>query len=113
MISTLQVREVALSGEPYSKAVIGVYSTEPAFIGGQPEADSELTGMAPVGMLGIVPTKISAENGAIHPGDLLVTSSTPGHAMRSFDPPPGTVLGKALETLENGTGVILVLVTLQ
>jgi len=33
--------------------------------------------------------------------------------MRSDDPPPGTVLGKALEALDDCTGVILVLVTLQ
>jgi len=61
-----------------------------------------------------VPCKASAENGAIRPGDLLVTSSTPGHAMRAGDDPPqGTVVGKALEGLESGSGVIQVLVTLQ
>lgn len=113
VISSTQVRAVALSAGPYAKAVIGVYSTAPAFVGGQPVADTDMSGMAPVGVLGIVPTKVSAENGAIEPGDLLVTSSTPGHAMRSDDPPPGTVLGKALEPLESGAGVILVLVTLQ
>jgi hypothetical protein len=75
--------------------------------------DGEISGMVPVALLGIVPTKVSAENGPIQRGDLLVTSTTPGHAMRADDPPPGTVLGKALEALESGTGVILVLVTLQ
>ena len=65
--------------------------------------------------LGSAPTscKVSAENGPIHAGDLLVTSSTPGHAMRADNPPRGTVLGKALETHKSGTGLIQVLVTLQ
>ena len=33
--------------------------------------------------------------------------------MRADDPPPGTILGKALETLDQGTGIIQILVTLQ
>ena len=62
----------------------------------------------------MVPVKVSAENGAIHPGDLLVASSTPGHAMKAgSDPSVGTVIGKALGSLENGTGVIQMLVMLQ
>ena len=52
----------------------------------------------------------------IRPGDLLVASSTPGHAMRAEpNPPQGTVIGKALEKLDasRGTGFIKMLVTLQ
>ena len=64
-------------------------------------------------MLGIVPCKVTAENGPIARGDLLVTSSTPAHAMRGDSPPPGTVLGKALEPLESGAGTIQIAVTLQ
>ena len=66
-------------------------------------------------MLGIVPTKVSAENGPIHRGDLLVTSSTPGYAMKGTDPSRliGSVVGKALGSLDSGTGVIEVVVTLQ
>ncbi|MCH8981558.1 hypothetical protein IH922_06010 [candidate division KSB1 bacterium] len=60
-----------------------------------------------------MPCKVSAENGAIRPGDLLVTSSLPGHAMRDDKPGVGTVLGKALGSLNSGTGVIRVLVTMQ
>ena len=62
-----------------------------------------------------MPCKVSAENGAIRTGDLLVTSNTPGHAMKGTDPARmlGAIVGKALEPLEGGTGVILVLVTLQ
>jgi hypothetical protein len=52
---------------------------------------------------------VDARFGAIHPGDLLVSSTTPGHAMLATAAPPGTVIGKALQSLESGTGVIRVL----
>jgi hypothetical protein len=57
--------------------------------------------------------KVDAGYGAIHPGDLLVSSPTPGHAMRSEDPGVGTVIGKALDALPDGTGTIAVIITLQ
>ncbi|MCJ7556581.1 MAG: hypothetical protein MUP90_06665 [Gammaproteobacteria bacterium] len=113
VVSAAQNRSVALSAEPFAKAEIGVYSTAPGFVAGQPVEDADLSDMAPVAVLGIVPTKGSAENGPIQLGDLLVTATTPGHAMRADNPLPGTILGKALEPLESGTGMILVLVTLQ
>lgn len=49
----------------------------------------------------------------IRPGDLLVSSPTPGHAMRSDDPQLGTVIGKALEALGHGTGTIRALVMMR
>jgi hypothetical protein len=66
-------------------------------------------------MVGIVPAKVSAENGPIKRGDLLVTSSTVGYAMKGTDRGKmlGAVVGKALGTLDSGKGVIEVLVTLQ
>jgi hypothetical protein len=66
--------------------------------------------------------KFLARGGAIKIGDLLVTSPTPGYAMRSRPMRvgaqsrlhrPGTLLGKALEALPDGKGEILVLLTLQ
>jgi hypothetical protein len=58
--------------------------------------------------------KVCTENGAIAPGDLLVASSTAGHAMRAgSSPPQGAVIGKALGSLEEGTGVIQMLVMLR
>jgi len=115
VISSTRDQAVGLSSTPYARAVIGVYSSAPGFVGGRPISDGEQVNSVPVAILGIVPCKVSAENGPIRHGDLLVTSSTPGHAMRAEDPPPGTILGKALGMLDaaRGTGVILVLVTLQ
>ncbi len=104
---------VARSSMAYSRAVIGVYSFSPAFVGGQPVPKDQQANGVPVTILGMVQCKVSAENGPIRPGDLLITSATPGHAMRADDPPRGTTLGKALGILDSGTGLILVLVTLQ
>jgi hypothetical protein len=56
--------------------------------------------------------KVDASYGAIQPGDLLVTSPNPGYAMRTDDPRMGTVIGKSLSELSEGTGTIPVLVTL-
>jgi len=101
----------------YNTAVLGVISTQPGVALGSGEYDGGdgNEGKVPLTLVGQVPCKVSAENGPIRPGDLLVTSSTPGHAMRA-DPEevrPGMILGKALESWDEGTGIILVLVTLQ
>lgn len=102
-----------LSTTSYQTSVAGVYSTQPGFVGGQP-VDGQLEGAIPLAMVGVVPVKVTAENGPIHPGDLLVTSARPGYAMvAGLNPPQGTVIGKALEALPDGVGVIKVLVTLQ
>ncbi len=123
--------ETMMSSEARSTLVVGVYSTAPGFVastrdwdnptpepGGEyrrysmEEVASEFNEI-PLAVVGIVPCKASAENGPIAVGDLLVTSGTPGHAMRDGSPAVGTVLGKALEPLAVGTGTINVLVTLQ
>ena len=51
----------------------------------------------------------------IRPGDLLTSSSLPGHAMRADDPHRtyGAVIGKAMSPLDSGTGLVLILVSLQ
>lgn len=70
-------------------------------------------GRIDVAIAGIVPVKVSAENGAIERGDLLTTASIPGHAMKVTDPQIGSILGKAMGELDEGTGLIEVLVMLQ
>jgi len=102
-----------LSSQAYQSTVMGVHSTRPSYLGGNQYAGEP--GYAPLAISGIVPVKVTAEGGAITPGDLLVTSSTPGMAMRceSLELCFGRAIGKALEGLEEGVGVILVLVMLQ
>ncbi len=113
VISTSLDRSAARSSEPYSTLVLGVYSSEPGYLAGAPDTNDPLNGL-PVAVVGIVPCKVSSENGPIQRGDLLVTSSTPGYAMRAgANPPVGTVLGKAMEPMGESFGLIQILVTLQ
>jgi len=102
------------SAEPYAETVAGVYSTKPGTVGRRqttPKSQDEI----PMAIVGIVPVKVSAENGPIHAGNLLVTSSRLGYAMKGTDRGRlvGAVIGKAMGNLDSGTGVIEVLVTLQ
>jgi len=104
---------LALSTKPYQTSVMGVYSTQPGYLGGGEFIDQD--GFVPLAVAGVVPVKVSAENGPIQPGDLLTTSATAGHAMRceGVETCFGRTIGKALDGLETGTGVILMLVVLQ
>jgi hypothetical protein len=116
VIGTESGSDVLKSAEPYSTLVAGIYSTKPGVVGRRQTTDAKTSATeVPMAMVGIVPTKVSAENGAIKRGDLLVTSSTLGYAMKGTDRSrmPGAVVGKALGSLDSGTGVIEVLVTLQ
>jgi hypothetical protein len=62
-------------------------------------------------LLGRVPVKATTENGPIMPGDLLTSSSKPGYAMRceSVQQCEGAIIGKALGSLEDREGLIMVL----
>ena len=116
VINPADERHLTLSATPYSTLVAGVYSTAPGVLASQHHAnDLPLNNEVPLAVVGIVPCKVTAENGPIAPGDLLVTSSTVGRAMKGIDRARmlGAVVGKALEPLKQGTGSILVLVTLQ
>ncbi len=67
--------------------------------------------LAQVALAGRVPVKVDASYGAIRAGDLLVASATPGRAMRADNPAPqGTVIGKAMESLAEGRGTIMMVV---
>ena len=78
---------------------------------GSPTADGD----HPVALTGRVWAQCDAQYGPIAPGDLLTTSDTPGHAMLARDHArrQGAVLGKAMTSLADGAGLVLVLVTLQ
>jgi len=92
-----------------SSHVAGVVSARPGVTLGAAAADEE----ALLALAGIVPVKVTDEGGAIEPGDLLVTSSTRGYAMRCPRTPPClcSLVGKALEPMTDKRGVILVLLT--
>ena len=68
-----------------------------------------------VALSGRVYVEADASAGAIEPGDLLTTSHKPGHAMKVTDHAraQGAIIGKAMSPLAEGTGMVLVLVSLQ
>ena len=91
--------------------VAGVYSTKPGVIG---QSYQERRTTIPVALAGVIPVKVTCENGAIHAGDLLVSSSLPGRAMHApANPLPGTVLGKAMRALDRDSGEVDMLVMLR
>ncbi len=114
VISDDQNEDVRKAAEPYSTMVAGIYATKPGVVGRRESLPMNAKDL-PMAMVGIVPTNVTAENGAIHRGDLLVTSSRPGYAMKGTDRSRlvGAVIGKAMGSLDSGSGVIEVLVTLQ
>jgi len=65
--------------------------------------------------LGKAYCKIDARYAEIQVGDLLTSSPLIGHAMKATDSARafGAVIGKALRPLENGQGLIPILIALQ
>lgn len=106
-------RHLERSAEPYSTRILGVYATRPGVLLGDPSIAEDTT--VPVGVVGVVPTKVTGEGGPIRRGDLLVTSSTAGHAMRGEPGRVGVgmVIGKALQDFDGTQGVIEVMVNVQ
>ncbi|MBC6493057.1 hypothetical protein BC349_18535, partial [Flavihumibacter stibioxidans] len=116
-ISTDSDRKVVKSSGPYSTLVAGVYATRPGVLLTEEEAvNNTLDYGVPMGVIGVIPTKVCLEGGAIKRGDMLVTSSISGVAMKA-DPDKvkvGQVLGKALQDFNgNGVGKINVLVSVK
>ncbi|MBU4479094.1 MAG: hypothetical protein KKH34_08455, partial [Candidatus Omnitrophica bacterium] len=66
----------------------------------------------PLALAGIVRCNATTDNGPIKKGDILVSSSEPGYAMRADakDITPGMIVGSALEALPAGRGKIYILV---
>ncbi len=104
------------SDRAYDTTVAGVVSLRPGISLGEGGAGKEQ-----IATTGRVRVKVDATAAPIRVGDLLVTSDKPGYAMKSIPLDiagvsihrPGTIVGKALETIENGEGEILVLLSLQ
>jgi hypothetical protein len=72
-------------------------------------------GAFPVALSGRVYCWADASYGPLQPGDLLTTSDAPGHVMKVTDyaRAQGAIVGKAMTRLDEGRGLVLVLVTLQ
>ncbi len=109
--------ELLVSSQSYDRKVAGIISgaggIRPGMIMGQKGSIAD--GANPIALTGRVYCLADASYGSIQPGDLLTTSDTPGHAMKVTDYPKaqGAIIGKAMTSLQNGQGQVLVLVTLQ
>jgi len=104
------------SQHAYDKRVAGVVSGAGDYKPGvildrQHTRDNRL----PVALVGKAYCKVDAQYAPIAVGDLLTTSLTAGHAMKADDPVKafGSVIGKALRSLETGQGLIPILIALQ
>jgi hypothetical protein len=116
VIDSSATNRVTAAIRSYDGRVAGAVSAQPGVVLGEPGPNKGL-----IAQSGRVRVKADATYGAIRAGDLLVSSPTKGHAMRSRPLKiagqhvhrPGTIIGKALEALPSGRGEILVLLTLQ
>lgn len=105
-----------VSVAPYDTRVAGVISGAGQFKPGIVlDKQAGVSDRLPVALLGKVFCKVIAGDIPIRVGDLLTTSSIPGHAMRATDSARafGSVIGKALRSHSTGAGLIPILVALQ
>ena len=104
------------SSQPYDKKVAGVISGAGSYRPGiiLDRGKSSPT-RQPVALLGKVFCKVDAQYGPVEIGDMLTTSPTGGHAMKASDRSLafGAVIGKALQRLAEGRGLIPMLIALQ
>jgi hypothetical protein len=113
---TAQEDKVQQSATPYDKRVVGVISGagdhKPGLVLDRKYSQDN---RKPVALMGKVYCKVDAESSSIEVGDLLTTSSIPGHAMKAADPLRafGAVIGKALRPLKDGREIIPILIALQ
>lgn len=106
------------SRRAYDRKVAGIVSGAGGVATGMlmGQSGSIANGAHPVALSGRVYCLVDAADRAIEPGDLLTTSSTPGHAMKvtNHSAANGAILGKAMTAMKKGQrGLVLVLVGLQ
>jgi hypothetical protein len=105
-----------LSNTEYDRKVAGIISGAGGVRAGLMlgQQGSIATGNYPVALTGRVYCWCDSAYGKIEPGDMLTTSPVPGHAMKVTDHgrSQGAVLGKAMSSLNEGCGLVLVLVNL-
>jgi hypothetical protein len=102
--------------KPYDKKVAGVVSGASGYTPGIIlDRKNEQINRLPIALSGKTYCKADASHTPIEVGDLLTTSATMGFAMKADDPTMafGAVIGKALQPLKEGKGLIPILVALQ
>ena len=108
--------KLRMSAAAYDRKVAGIVSGANGIHPGISMIDEQqLEAGENVALSGRVYVKANTSAGAIAPGDFLTTSDVPGEAMKAADSgrAQGAILGKAMTPLDEATGTVLVLVTLQ
>ncbi|MBD3334769.1 MAG: hypothetical protein GF355_04580 [Candidatus Eisenbacteria bacterium] len=116
VIDENQPGRLKLSQQAYDHRVAGIISGAGGIQPGVMLQQDECVGDAQhVALTGRAYVRADASDHPIRPGDLLTTSDMPGHAMKAVDASrrSGAVIGKAMSSLDSGTGLVLVLISLQ
>jgi hypothetical protein len=105
------------SVEAYDRKVAGVIAGAGEYRPGivLDKQVAETRNRAAISLIGKAYCKVDARYAAIEVGDMLTSSPTEGHAMKALDRERafGAVVGKALRPLDEGCGLIPILITLQ
>jgi hypothetical protein len=123
VVEATSADSTAVAGVVYSGFNIEALSAGPEEVVSQITAEGSVSPgeYLLVVVQGPAQVKASALTGSIQPGDLLSSAGQAGHAAKATEVTlgdikaamPGTVLGKALEPLDEGKALIYVFVTLQ
>lgn len=118
LLGDIPLARVVKASRAYQTGVMGVVDRrylagETMGFDDEPIAPGEHLSLVTHGMFRLV--KVDASSSAIHAGDLLVSSSNAGYAMKAENQVEaiGAVIGKAMGELERGTGTLPLMVTLQ
>jgi hypothetical protein len=115
VIDDAEPGQLKLATTAYDTRVAGIISGAGGVSPGLSLQQKGLEEGQDVALSGRVYVLADADPAPIHPGDLLTTSERPGYCMKAIDrsKAPGAILGKAMGTLGQGQGLILILVSLQ
>lgn len=101
---------VAVCDADYDRRVAGIVSGAGGL---KPAVVLDRQNGVPVALMGTAFVWVDADRASVAVGDLLTTSSTPGHAMKVIEDRLafGAVIGKALSSLPRGRGLVKVFVS--
>jgi len=103
-IGTFHGRNFEISSTSYSPYLLGVYYDD------NEEINPKMYKI-PIKTSGMTYVKYNTENGIIHAGDPVTSSSVSGEAMKATQ--PGMILGVALEDATNSNGLVKIRILIQ
>lgn len=112
-----QEGKLIITKKAYDRQVAGVVSGANQIRTGilMGQEGSIADGQYPVALAGRVYAMATNEGGSIKPGDLLTSAPTPGKAMkvRKLRKAQGSIIGKAMTSMNTEEGLVLILINLQ